>query len=44
MDKTLLGIKNNNEFFSSPKTKSKTTIIEKLKTYTPKELNNKNIP
>lgn len=42
MDKTLLGIKNSNENFSLPKTKTKTTIIEKLKTYTTKELNNSN--
>ena len=42
MDKTLLGIKNSNENFSLPKTKTKTTIIEKLKTYTSKDLNNSN--
>ena len=42
MDKTLLGIKNSNEIFSLPKTKTKTTIIEKLKTYTSKDLNNRN--
>lgn len=36
MDKTLLGIENNTKNFSLPKTKTKTTILEKLKTYTVK--------